>query len=69
MTRHDPALSPAAELRANVALPFGQAVAMPKAVYTSAEFADLERQHIFARDWLCVFISGEAPAADSSSLM
>ena len=53
MTRHDPALSPAAELRANVALPFGQAVAMPKAVYTSAEFADLERQHIFARDWLC----------------
>jgi phenylpropionate dioxygenase-like ring-hydroxylating dioxygenase large terminal subunit len=53
MTRHDPALSPAAELRANVALPFDQAVAMPKAVYTSAEFADLERQHIFARDWLC----------------
>ena len=53
MTQHDPALSPAAELRANVALPFGQAVAMPKAVYTSAEFADLERQHIFARDWLC----------------
>ena len=53
MTRHDPIPSPTAELRANVALPFGQAVAMPKSVYTSAEFADLERQHIFARDWLC----------------
>ena len=53
MTRHDPAPSPSAELRANVALPFGQAVAMPKSVYTSAEFADLERQHVFARDWLC----------------
>ena len=53
MTRHDPIPSPPAELRANVALPFGQAVAMPKSVYTSAEFADLERQHIFARDWLC----------------
>ncbi|MEY3307777.1 MAG: hypothetical protein RLZZ413_1815 [Pseudomonadota bacterium] len=53
MTRHDTALSPAAELRANAALPFGQAVAMPKSVYTSAEFADLEQRHIFARDWLC----------------
>jgi len=53
MTRHDPALSPAAALRANVALPFGQAVAMPKSVYTSAEFAALEQRHIFARDWLC----------------
>ena len=53
MTRHDPAPSPSAELRANVTLPFGQAVAMPKSVYTSAEFADLERQHVFARDWLC----------------
>jgi len=53
MTRHDPALSPAAELRANVALPFGQAVAMPKSVYTSPEFAALEQRHIFARDWLC----------------
>lgn len=53
MTRHDTALSPAAELRANAALPFGQAVAMPKSVYTSADFADLEQRHIFARDWLC----------------
>ncbi len=53
MTLHDPALSPTAELRANVALPFGQSVAMPKSVYTSPEFAALEQRHIFARDWLC----------------
>ena len=53
MTQHDTALPPAAELRANAALPFGQAVAMPKSVYTSADFADLEQRHIFARDWLC----------------
>ena len=53
MTTHDPALSPTAELRANVALHFGQAVAMPKSVYTSPEFAALEQRHIFARDWLC----------------
>ncbi|MFY8146686.1 MAG: aromatic ring-hydroxylating oxygenase subunit alpha, partial [Rhodobacter sp.] len=32
---------------------FGQAVAMPKSVYTSPEFAALEQRHIFARDWLC----------------
>jgi phenylpropionate dioxygenase-like ring-hydroxylating dioxygenase large terminal subunit len=53
MTRHDPALSPTDALRANVALPFGQAVAMPKSVYTSPGFATLEQTHIFARDWLC----------------
>jgi phenylpropionate dioxygenase-like ring-hydroxylating dioxygenase large terminal subunit len=50
MTVHDPALQ---ELRANVALPFERAQAMPKSVYTSDSFAALEQQHIFARDWLC----------------
>ena len=39
MTRHDPALSPADELRANVAVPFERAHAMPKSVYTSPDFA------------------------------
>lgn len=53
MTRHDPSLTPLAELRANVAVPFERATAMPKSVYTSPEFAALEEQHIFARDWLC----------------
>ncbi|MDG1281574.1 MAG: Rieske 2Fe-2S domain-containing protein [Pseudorhodobacter sp.] len=53
MTSHDRSLSPLQELRANVALPFGQARAMPKSVYTSPEFAADEQEHIFAKDWLC----------------
>ncbi|MES2846533.1 MAG: SRPBCC family protein [Pseudomonadota bacterium] len=56
MTRHDPAMtpemSPAQELRANVSVPFNQARAMPKSVYTSADFAEQELTHIFAKDWL-----------------
>lgn len=53
MTRHDPKLSPVAELRANVSVPFERARAMPKSVYTSPDFAALEETHIFAREWLC----------------
>jgi nitrite reductase/ring-hydroxylating ferredoxin subunit len=52
MTRHDP-ITALDELRANVAVPFNQARAMPKSVYTSAEFAEAEVKQIFARDWLC----------------
>ena len=62
MTRIDPALTPVQDLRANVALPFERAHAMPKSVYTSAEFAALEQAHIFAREWLCV---GRADALQS----
>ena len=46
----DPSL---AELRANVAVPFNRAKAMPKSVYTSPDFAALEDRLIFGRDWLC----------------
>ena len=46
-------LTSAAALHANVALPFEQARAMPKSVYTSDAFAALERRHIFAAEWLC----------------
>ncbi len=53
MTRHDPALTPLEELRANVAVPFSRAKAMPKSVYVSEDFARLEEQAIFAREWLC----------------
>ncbi|MBL9055157.1 MAG: Rieske 2Fe-2S domain-containing protein [Rhodobacteraceae bacterium] len=53
MTRHDPDLTPLEELRRNVGVPFEQALAMPKSVYTSPEFAAQEMQHIFAREWLC----------------
>ena len=57
MTRHDTTLTPLGptplnELRANVGVPFNQARAMPKSVYTSPEFLALEEQHIFAKDWL-----------------
>ena len=58
MTHHDldlsgPGPTPIEELRANVAVPFNQARAMPKSVYTSPDFAKAEMQHIFAKDWLC----------------
>ena len=53
MTHHDAALSPAKELHASVAVAFARAHAMPKSVYTSEAFADLEQKHIFAQDWLC----------------
>lgn len=52
MTRHDP-ITPLEELRANVAVPFERAYAMPKSVYTSPEFAEAELKHIFAKEWLC----------------
>ena len=45
--------SPAAELHASVSVPFNQAHAMPKSVYTSDEFLAQEQKYIFAQDWLC----------------
>ena len=53
MTRHDTGLRPIDELRANVAVPFERAFAMPKSVYTSPDFLAQEMEHIFAKDWLC----------------
>jgi phenylpropionate dioxygenase-like ring-hydroxylating dioxygenase large terminal subunit len=41
------------DLRANVAVPFRRARAMPRSVYTSPEFMKLEIEKIFAREWLC----------------
>jgi phenylpropionate dioxygenase-like ring-hydroxylating dioxygenase large terminal subunit len=41
------------DLRAAVAVPFAQARAMPKSVYTDPGFTALEEEHIFRRDWLC----------------
>lgn len=53
MTRHDP-IDAIAELRANVALPFEQAMAMPKSVYTSEAFLAAEIENVFKREWFCV---------------
>jgi phenylpropionate dioxygenase-like ring-hydroxylating dioxygenase large terminal subunit len=44
---------PAAQLKANVAVPFEQAHAMPKSVYTSEEFAAHEMDAIFRNEWYC----------------
>ncbi len=41
------------ELRAMAAEPFERARAMPKSVYTSPDFAALELDRIFRREWLC----------------
>jgi phenylpropionate dioxygenase-like ring-hydroxylating dioxygenase large terminal subunit len=46
-------VSPAAELHACVAVPFTQAHAMPKSVYTSDTFLAQEQRHVFGHDWIC----------------
>ncbi len=43
-----------AQLKANVAVPFSQAHAMPKSVYTSEDFAAREVEQIFSKEWFCV---------------
>ena len=63
MTRHDPALTPIEELRRNVEVPFERALAMPKSVYTSPQFAAEEQAHIFAKEWLCAGRADALPDA------
>ncbi|MEO1158889.1 MAG: SRPBCC family protein [Pseudomonadota bacterium] len=53
MNVHSKPLSAAAELKANAALPFERARAMPKSVYTSEQFLAEEIEHVFAKDWFC----------------
>ena len=53
MNVHSP-LDPIAELAGNVAVPFEQARAMPKSVYTSERFLAAELEHIFGKEWYCV---------------
>ena len=54
MNIHLSSTGPIAELAATVSLPFAQARAMPKSVYTSEIFLDAELKHIFGREWYCV---------------
>lgn len=42
------------QLQENAALPFEQARAMPKGVYTHPEFLEQEQTHIFKQEWICV---------------
>lgn len=44
---------PAAELAENVSQPFERARAMPKSVYSSEDFLQLELENIFRKDWFC----------------
>ena len=44
---------PITELRAAASVPFSQARAMPKSIYTSTEFVRQEEEHVFAREWVC----------------
>ncbi|MBI2719443.1 MAG: Rieske 2Fe-2S domain-containing protein [Rhizobiales bacterium] len=54
MNLHSPPLDPVAELAAMVAVPFEQAHAMPKSVYTSEIFLAAELEHVFRKEWHCV---------------
>ncbi len=62
MNAHDPRFDPVAELKANVAVPFERAKAMPKSVYTSEAFCERELQDIFAKEWFCL---GRASTLDN----
>ena len=46
--------SAAAELQASVSVPFEEAHAMPKSVYTSQEFLKREIEDVFGQEWFCV---------------
>ncbi len=50
---HDLSTDAIQELHDSVSVPFEQAHAMPKSVYTSPEFLQAELNHIFAKDWFC----------------
>lgn len=42
------------QLHENAALPFEEARAMPKSIYTHPEFLEREQAHIFNQEWICV---------------
>ena len=42
-------------------LPRSQARIMPPAFYTSPEFLELEKEHVFRREWVCIGHVGEIP--------
>lgn len=61
MTVHDAHIDPVAELKANARVPFEEARAMPKSVYTSEAFLEAELQYIFRQNWFCVGRSDALP--------
>lgn len=53
MNIHQSEMDPIEELRANISVPFEEAHAMPKSLYTSEYFLEQELEHIFKKDWFC----------------
>lgn len=49
-----PHVKSVSELLENVSVPFEEARAMPRSVYTSDEFLKRELEDIFSKDWICV---------------
>lgn len=49
------------ELARIAALPMHQATTMPALAYTSEKFLELEREEIFAKEWVCVGRADEVP--------
>jgi len=52
-----------AQLAAHAALAREQAVALPLAAFTDPVVLHLERERIFADEWLCVGSTADVPAA------
>ena len=69
-----------AQLIAHAALPLEQATLLPSSAYTDPAVLDLERERIFASEWLCVgrtmdvpangdFVTREIPSANGDHLL
>ena len=50
-----------AQLRAHAILPADRAVLLPPATYTEPAILQLEREHIFAGEWICVGRTADVP--------
>ena len=50
-----------ADLELSASGPLSQATAMPPGIYHDPCIAELERQQIFSRDWLCVGLAADIP--------
>ncbi len=53
--------NPVQELQLNAKVPFEQAHAMPKSVYTSTDFLEQEIENIFKKDWFCAGRASSLP--------
>lgn len=63
MNRREPIDDPVSELKEMTSLPFEQAHAMPKSIYTSDDFLAQEIEQVFAKEWVCVGRASALPDA------